>query len=342
MTTPEEYMAPGPVQKILATAGEIQDPGISLPAGQDVLDKVMRVDPKFNDALTQIGRRLASEGHSQETVGTLNNMMRDFPEVQKIIDSHRSRLSRELDALTKATEISNQWKATQPFVLVKNDVTRLHKLLETLSKESNRKNVVASGDNLDSLAEAQVFVVRHNWLGVLGEQLTLDSEVRLPYPNCVFEFVCNGLPCLIWCKQGSAAFEFSTFLNVEKDTWTFLGKNAAPFGSVIAYLLKQVFALAIVLDADVASAQKVDAPAKLNKKRELSGKPPLMSYHVVDLNKKRRRVIVNDGQGGTHSSPRLHLRRGHTRTYKTGQTIWINWMLVGDPDLGFVDKHYLL
>jgi len=344
MTTPEERSSLGPVQKVLTSAGECSDPVASVSiVGQGILSKVMSTDPKFNAELSKVAIRLESEGRSQDVVGTLNSMMRDFPEVQKIIDSERSGLSQELDALTRATELSNQWKARQPFALDKNDATRLHKLLQTLSKEPNRKNVSLTGESFDSLADAQVFVVRHNWLGVLGEQLTLDSEVRLPYPNCVFEFVCNGLPCLIWCRQPSSSlFEFLTFLNVEKDTWTFLGKNAAPFGGVVAYLLKQVLALAIVLDADVATTRKVDAPAKLNKKRALSGKPPLVSYHVVDLNKKKRRTIVNDGQGGTHSSPRLHLRRGHTRTYKTGQTIWINWMLVGDPDLGFVDKHYLL
>jgi hypothetical protein len=33
--------------------------------------------------------------------------------------------------------------------------------------------------------------------------------------------------------------------------------------------------------------------------------------------------------------------RGHWRHYERHKT-WIKWTLVGDPDLGFVDKHYRL
>jgi hypothetical protein len=36
---------------------------------------------------------------------------------------------------------------------------------------------------------------------------------------------------------------------------------------------------------------------------------------------------------------RLHLRRGHWRHFATYRT-WIKWMMVGNPDLGFVDKEY--
>lgn len=37
----------------------------------------------------------------------------------------------------------------------------------------------------------------------------------------------------------------------------------------------------------------------------------------------------------------LHFRRGHWRHYGEYKT-WIKWMLVGDPELGFVDKMYKL
>lgn len=37
----------------------------------------------------------------------------------------------------------------------------------------------------------------------------------------------------------------------------------------------------------------------------------------------------------------MHFRRGHWRHYQDHRT-WIKWCLVGDPDLGFVDKHYKL
>lgn len=38
---------------------------------------------------------------------------------------------------------------------------------------------------------------------------------------------------------------------------------------------------------------------------------------------------------------RMHFRRGHWRHYQEHRT-WIKWMLVGDPDLGIIEKHYRL
>jgi hypothetical protein len=43
----------------------------------------------------------------------------------------------------------------------------------------------------------------------------------------------------------------------------------------------------------------------------------------------------------THRSPRLHFRRRHWRHFVNHKT-WIKWTLVGDPDLGFIDKDYRL
>jgi len=76
----------------------------------------------------------------------------------------------------------------------------------------------------------------------------------------------------------------------------------------------------------------------LNRKRERNHKPPLLAYHVVDLDRK------NSGAGGPTAEAaaraiRLHFRRGHWRHLDTGK-VWVNWCLVGNPDLGWVDKEY--
>lgn len=75
----------------------------------------------------------------------------------------------------------------------------------------------------------------------------------------------------------------------------------------------------------------------------------------VSLARRNRRAYGGNGQDtGVHY--RLHFRRGHWSHYSNPgageiqftdegylrSKSWINWMLVGDPDPGFVDKHYKL
>jgi hypothetical protein len=80
-------------------------------------------------------------------------------------------------------------------------------------------------------------------------------------------------------------------------------------------------------------------PAKLQKKRKKQGKVPLFSYHTLHLDIPNKK---NNGEslGGTHASPRLHLRRGHIREYQPGKFCWVQPCMVGDPEKGFVGKDY--
>lgn len=47
-------------------------------------------------------------------------------------------------------------------------------------------------------------------------------------------------------------------------------------------------------------------------------------------------------QGGTHASPRLHMRRGHWRTLASGKKVFVRESIVGDPDRGVVEKDYVV
>lgn len=87
-------------------------------------------------------------------------------------------------------------------------------------------------------------------------------------------------------------------------------------------------------------SEEIKAPRFINQQRKAKGKPPLFSYHVLTVDVGVR-TEHGDSKGGTHASPRQHLRRGHIRQYKSGLTIWINSMVVGDKKLGRVDKDYI-
>lgn len=82
------------------------------------------------------------------------------------------------------------------------------------------------------------------------------------------------------------------------------------------------------------------APEKLNAKRVARGKLPLYSFKTLHLhvpNERRQSAHL----GGTHASPRLHLRRGHIRRLGEGRSIWVQSCIVGSGP-GVVEKDYRL
>jgi hypothetical protein len=81
-------------------------------------------------------------------------------------------------------------------------------------------------------------------------------------------------------------------------------------------------------------------PRAERRRREREGEQALSPYHVVKIPHVFR--THDASSGGTHASPRLHLRRGHVRTLETGKKIWIKPFMVGDAARGVVDKHYVV
>jgi hypothetical protein len=83
--------------------------------------------------------------------------------------------------------------------------------------------------------------------------------------------------------------------------------------------------------------QKQTRPAdRLNRARVKRGKKPLFSYWTLHLS----RSEAGEALGGTHDSPRVHLRRGHPRQYAPGKYTWVQPHVVGNKTLGMVHKDY--
>lgn len=77
---------------------------------------------------------------------------------------------------------------------------------------------------------------------------------------------------------------------------------------------------------------------KANQMRRARGKAPLFTYKTLTIGGPKQQG--HGKGGGTHASPRSHLRRGHYRTLKSGKRIWINsFMVIGNGE-GFVHKDY--
>lgn len=79
---------------------------------------------------------------------------------------------------------------------------------------------------------------------------------------------------------------------------------------------------------------------KLQKARAKRGKQPLFSYWTLEL--EMERTESTSGLGGTHASPRVHLRRGHARKLASGKYTWVQACVVGNKKAGMIHKDYAL
>lgn len=102
---------------------------------------------------------------------------------------------------------------------------------------------------------------------------------------------------------------------------------------------KLVLLLLEILQCTNIKQVDIQAPKKLNKKRAAKGRQPLFSYKVLEIETPREVGDKNEF-GGTHASPRVHLRRGHIRNLPDGRKTWVQPCVVGDKSKGVVHKHY--
>lgn len=234
-----------------------------------------------------------------------------------------------------------EWAKKKDFVLEPNDCSRLHQLQEAIQLRH-----ISQGDtqpvNLDVNAAvlrlAHSFVVKHDWAAAFAGATDFDGgDVRFPYDSCAFEFRINGRTIIAANVSDERGVFCGGFVQAGK-AWCCGGSEMLQ-DDVFVYAMKQVRAICIALDAEIATHEIVRAPTKLNAARAKLGRLPLYDYHVVSLAGRHKKPDF-DG-GGTHKSPRLHFRRGHWRHYNAHKS-WIRWTLVGNPSLGYIDKHYKL
>lgn len=193
--------------------------------------------------------------------------------------------------------------------------------------------------------EFHPFVIEHDWAAAfansdidLAEDIGLARLGPIPYPHCCFEFMVSGKRLCLIDNFAPPHHTLSLFARFQGGFWTQLPSALTELYSVV---LPQFRAVLITLDSKVATTEIVRAPYALNRARDRRGKPPVFDYHAVRLAHRSRSLASSHDDESERNSPRLHFRRGHWRHFETFKT-WINWMLVGDPDLGFIDKHYRL
>lgn len=204
---------------------------------------------------------------------------------------------------------------------------------------------------------AQSFVVEHDWAAAFNGAKDFEAgEVHYPYEKMCFEFYISGKRVCVVVSEGQELDRILPAVETKAAGWALLpcafesvnGETIPAhigddrFDALRRLCADQIRAICISLEAEVTTTEIVRAPHKLNRSREKSGRAPLIDYHAVRLTHRTRPATLPDPTGDEkRTSPRLHFRRGHWRHHSNHKT-WIKWQLVGDPDLGFIDKHYRL
>lgn len=196
------------------------------------------------------------------------------------------------------------------------------------------------------------------WMGDVQEisKLTLLPEICvLPFDNCWFEADLQHetesmVMGLLTARKADHTMLYG-FVRVRQD-WKFVqamqmecfnGKPlrwSKPGGSTFAcmnFIRRYVGQFLSALHCVNVSRQCHLPSEKLQKARAKRGKAPLFSYWTLQLGPKNER---GEALGGTHASPRVHLRRGHPRQYAPGKYTWVQPHAVGHRELGMVHKDY--
>jgi len=83
--------------------------------------------------------------------------------------------------------------------------------------------------------------------------------------------------------------------------------------------------------------EDVKTPKRFGDARAKKRKAPLFTYKVLSIEPYGH--AVSPSLGGTHKSPRVHLRRGHIRRLSIGP-VWVNACIVRGNGIGMVVKDY--
>lgn len=293
-----------------------------------------------NPALAEIFLNPALSAH-QKKLRALP-FLRKYKDEIKELEKDRDKTEKHihfLEATEAGAEIVLDWQEQTP-ILEKNDCSRLHKLVA-----AHKANEIYFSDDSNAKSEdilfkdVHPFVVQNDWAKAFeGATDYAEGDINLPYSICAFEFRISALTVIVLALQPEGAPIACLGFVEANGIWFCDGKKAAEAGP-FQFAWNEIRAICIALEAEAAIHELQRAPAKLNRIREDEGKVPLYSYHVVKLSERHRASAKRFG--GIHKSPRLHFRRGHWRHFETHKT-WIKWMLVGNPELGFVDKEYRL
>lgn len=179
--------------------------------------------------------------------------------------------------------------------------------------------VVIHVDRKDGTRELQM--VSAVWLRG-GPEKDLGS-----YDRALFVMRDDDFECWMWEMSKSGAWE------------TISGRQNIAETMPVMLFQQAIVWLAVMCCSNVVTEDH-KPPKFANRQRIAKKKPPLVTYKTLVIQAPGESCSDNEPQGGTHASPRQHLRRGHIRRLADGRTVWVNSCVVGKAENGAVIKDY--
>jgi hypothetical protein len=331
-------------QSLLVRLNELVPQAVQTIRDSDVKD--------VGEKVAKIIEQVPAGRQRKQLIHKLRRMLdRDLAGLDKEREIEREILKKNTTHLwsgVDATERILEWMGTA-FKLQKPIETMVHLFREALADGRifylpARDGRVAADDVTawdEMAASSSIFLVQHNWDEAFKNARDyVGGEIHLPDESCIFEFRISDRHVIAFVTEADGTLYFQHAVQVKKG-WLLFPLSSSMDDELLNFTGAQIKAIAVALDAQVATTETIRAPHAMNRARERAGKLPLISYHIVNLSRRSRPVPLAPSDPEATYHVRLHFRRGHWRHFSNHKT-WIRWMLVGDPDLGFVDKQYRL
>lgn len=217
--------------------------------------------------------------------------------------------------------------------------------------------------NREGAAVYQLFVLEHDLAKAFSNATGYaDMPMRLPYEKCVFEMKLGGKRVLVFLDEDPSIS--SSLLVRTAVGWYPLAPfrdegELSKFSGIIDPIYAQIKAACVAMEAGVVEKVLMPSPVVRRLPVEAGG------YHILKV-RRTTKAYVYEAHEPTYRVA-LHFRHGHYNHYhvegaecshvwgKQDQLkresctlgcgawrTWVNALLAGDPDLGFIDKEYRL
>lgn len=130
------------------------------------------------------------------------------------------------------------------------------------------------------------------------------------------------------CPAFEEYFEVCSRHEIETDLG---GMFSSGFNALLEFCL--------TVNCENVAQERLEPSKVMNQSRVSKGKTPFFTYRFLRIPALK---VDSVAAGATHSSPRMHLRRGHLRRLQTGKVTWVRNTIVGNPELGAVEKTYVV
>ncbi|MFK5894255.1 MAG: hypothetical protein QM504_13620 [Pseudomonadota bacterium] len=230
----------------------------------------------------------------------------------------------------------NQVQMNEDFIsediFMLNDFVISAKNAVVFSFDSYDEALVFNSSNLPDIASLPFPVMwiemtfRGNTMGILlGKFKNIGIDSEFVHDFATFLLLDNGRFMLTDAGRHYKDRRFNAIL------------NDSPFNSVILSVVQSILTVMNCSNVEAIESK----PSNLRKMMKKKGNLPLHSTWTLHI-KPGKNSTNQESHGGTHASPRVHLRRGHIRQLSTGNQIWVQPCVVGDKKSGVIHKNYTI